>query len=141
MEFFKRIRKKKEYFIKVILSKQLSLLIKIIARTHINKRIEIRHTELLHLFDDYSKTLNYVKGIFVNGAVTIVMFYLKRYKAIYYTLTKYLYSYKTGNMLMSFNNNSSRIMLEDIFNNKKWDELLKPNVYRAIIQIYQNSSY
>ena len=57
----------------------------------------------------------------------------------YYKLTKLGYRYKTGNLLQSFNGESAKEMLSEIIENRYWGEFLKPNVYKAILRLYQES--
>jgi len=135
---FDRIRKKKEHIVKVIMSKQLASLIKLISRTYLKKDIEIHHSELVPLFNDYSKTLYYSIDIIKNLAVIIVAIYVKKYStSFYYTMLKYIYNYKTGVELESFNDRLAKIKLTNIIEERRWGELFNPNVYKAIIHLYQ----
>lgn len=135
---FNIIRKKKEEMIKIVISKQLVSIIRLISKTYLKKDIEIHHSELLSLFDDYSKMLDYSIDIIKNLGVIIGTVYVKKYSAsFYYTMLKYIYNYKTGVELESFNERLAKIKLINIIEGRKWKELFNPNVYKAIIHLYQ----
>lgn len=138
-DLFNVIRKKKEDIIKLIIAKQCTNLIKFFSKTYLNKDISIKHKEILVLFDDYQKTINYSIDVLKNAGLIIAFTYIKNsYPNFYYRVTKYVYTYKTGGeLLTSFNKETATKMLNDIVENKKWSELTKPNVYSAIIYLYQ----
>ncbi len=135
---FIRLRKKKENIIKTILSKQLGSLIKLSSKTYLNRDIEIQDNELVPLFDDYNKTVNYILDIMKNLLIIFLVMYVKKCStSFYYKLTKYIYNYKTGEILESFNEISAKHTLISIIEQKRWHELLNPNSHRAILYLYQ----
>lgn len=137
--FIKHVRKRKQRLIKIVASKQLVTIIKYSSSNLINKDITLEHTELLPLFEDdnYEETMNYMWDIFQTVLITLASCYVKKCSTkFYYKITKYIYKYKTGNTLKSFNEESAKLTLINIIDNKKWNELFKPDVYRASIHLY-----
>lgn len=133
------IRQKKEDIIKLIIAKQCTNLIKFFSKTYLNKDIVIKHKEILILFNDYQKTVQYSVEALKNAGLIIVFTYVKNsYPNFYYQVSKYIYAYKTGgDLTSSFNKDSAIELLNNIVENKRWSELTKPNVYGAIIYLYQ----
>jgi hypothetical protein len=128
----------KETIIKIILAKNLSHIIKYIAKNMLDRDINVKHKELLPIFNDYTNTVSYVTNIFKNTFIVLLMSYLKKnYTNTYYRMTKYLYSYKTGDTLRSFNSDSAKNIILHVIENKQWTQLLKPNIYAAVLQLYQ----
>lgn len=136
--FFERIRKKKEEMVKVVASKQMASLVELSSKTYLHKEIKVHYEEILPLMNNYHATIGYFQDGLKNALLIMLLTYMKKYSSnIYYKTTKYIYKYKTGNMLQSFNTESAKKMLADIIDNKKWGQLVQPNVYRAIFQLYQ----
>jgi hypothetical protein len=135
---FNRIRKKKEHIIKIIISKQLGAIIEMSSNTYLDKQINVDHNELMILFDDYNSTLHHCLDIIKNLSIVLVTMYVKKYSTnFYYKMLKYVYSYKTGNELISFNDRTAKKRLTTIIEHKQWKDLLDPNMYKAIIHLYQ----
>lgn len=135
---FEQIRKKKEQMVKTIVSKQLTGLIESISKTYLKKDIKIHHSELLPLFDNYTNTLNYSIDIIYNILLVFLTIYVKKYStSFYYNMLKYIYNYKTGVELESFNERMAKIKLTTIMEERKWKELLNPNMCKAIVHLYQ----
>jgi hypothetical protein len=137
--FVKHVRKRKERMIKISASKQLVSLIKFSADSYLDKTVDIDHKELIPLFDNdnYETTLVYMWDMFQTSLLILVTCYIKRYSTtFYYKLTKYVYKYKTGNSLKSFNEETAKETLIKIIDNKKWSELFKPDIYKAVFHLY-----
>lgn len=140
LQFFDKIREYKEKVIKVIIAKQFASLIKLFSKIYLNKDTNVKHKELLPLLNSYKNTIHYFQEILKNGLIMLLVTYIKNYSSsFYYKLTKYLYNYKTGDMLVSFNIESAKGLLNDIIDHRSWHELQKPNVYRAIFHLYQTN--
>jgi len=139
--YFLVIIKKKEQFIKKIIAKNLSKIIGIYADIYLDKKIHIKYKELLPLLDDYKRTIEYTYSIIKTALTLILLSKVREYSPnFYYVLSKRLYTYKTGNMLHSFNTNNAKDLLVAMINSRKWDELLKPNVQKAIIELYNSNN-
>lgn len=135
------IRETKEQFIKVIVSKIFAGIIKFYSKLYLDKDVNIKHTEIICLLKDYSHTISYFGNVLKNILIILGLSYIKNYSAsVYYGIIKYIYNYKTGDMLISFNGVSARKCLINIIDNRKWNELTKPNTYKAILYLYQISS-
>lgn len=135
---FHRIIKGKEDIIKFIITKQMAFLIKTMSKNYLQKDVDINHVELLPLFDNYDKTMDYMLDIIKNSLIIFLTSYIKQYSSkLSYKLMKYAYNYKTGDILKSFNEKTARNDLLDIIENKKWKLLLDPNVFRASLYLYQ----
>lgn len=140
LNFFDTIRAYKEKVIKTIIAKQFASLIRVFSKVYLNKETNVKHKELMPLFDSYKDAIYYFQEIFKNGLIMLLVTYIKNYSSnFYYKLTKYLYNYKTGDMLVSFNNESAKGLLNDIIDHRSWHELKKPNVYRAIFHLYETN--
>jgi hypothetical protein len=137
---FDKIRERKEYLIKLIVSKQLSNLIKKSAFIYLDREIEINHKEILPILKSYSDTITYLQYVLKNTLIMLLVSYVKKYSTkFYYKMLKYVYNYKTGNTLESYNKESAKKMLSSIIDNKQWHELMKPNIYRAIFLLFQTN--
>ena len=127
-EWFNIIRKKKEEFVKIFISKQCAQVIKFFSKIYLNKNIEIKYKEIIPLLNNYQESLNYFFDGLKNLLVILLLEYIKKCSPnFYYRVTKYIYNYKTGETLASFNSLSAKKTLNDIIDKKRWDELLKPN--------------
>jgi hypothetical protein len=138
-DVFSIIIKKKEDFVKIIIAKKFASIIKFISKIYLNKDINVKYKELLPLLNNYKNTVSYFVTVLKNSLIILLMFYIKNYSPKFYYSIKYFYTYKTGDMISSFNANSAKKTLSNIIDNKQWDELLKPNVYRAIFHLYQEN--
>lgn len=138
-KFFEIIRQKKELFIKTVLAKILTSIIKFCAKVYLNKEdINVKHTEIMEILKDYQETSGYFFSILKSMGIIFGMSYIKNCApSMYYGLIKYIYNYKTGEMISSFNNNKAKYLISDIIENKKWYELTKANTFKAIIHLYQ----
>lgn len=135
---FLRIRLIKEQFIKIIISKIFTYIIKFYSKLYLNKDVNIKYHEIIILFEDYRDTVNYFQNVLKNILIILGLSYVKSYSTkMYYGIIKYIYNYKTGDMLISFNGLSAKQCLINIIDNKKWHELSKPNAYKAILYLYQ----
>lgn len=137
-DIFSIIKKEKEKMVKIIISKQFAQLINFFSKIYLNKDINIKHKELLSLLNNYKDTIDYFFIVLKNVLIILLLLYIKNYSPnFYYRITKYIYNYKSKEMLISFNAESAKNMLVNIIDNKQWIELLKPNVYKAIFYLYQ----
>ena len=137
-DIYNFIKKKKEHVVRIILTKQLAYLIKLFSRIYLDKEISVKYNELLPLLKNYKESIQYMIAALKNAALMILLVYIKNYSSnFYYKITKYIYNYKSGEILVSFNSSSAKQMLIDIIDKKKWHELQKPNVYKAILYLYQ----
>ncbi len=140
-KIFKMIRKKKELFVKIIIAKILSIIIKFYSKTYLQKKIKnFKHTELLYMLSDYKEAINSFSFVLKNFAIILALSYVKKYSTkTYYDIIKYVYNYKTGELLNSFSDNGAKDYLIDIVENKKWYEFKKTNTYNAMWHVYQMS--
>ena len=139
--YFQIIREKKELYVKIIISKILASILKFYSKIYLDKDVKIKHKEILCLFDDYWETVNYFIEVVKNIGIILALSYIKDYSiSLYYGVIKYIYNYKTGNMLSSFNSESAKKYLISIIDDHKWIELKKPNTYKAILHLYQINS-
>ncbi len=138
---FKVIRKKKELFVKTIIAKILSIIIKFYSKTYLHKKIKnFKHTELLYMLSDYKEAISSFSFVLKNFAIILALSYVKKYSTkTYYDIIKYVYNYKTGELLNSFSDNGAKDYLIDIVENKKWYEFKKTNTYNAMWHVYQMS--
>lgn len=135
---FEKVRQIKEKMVKIIIAKQFATVIKRVSKFILDKDIVVKHKELLPLLDNYKNSVNYFLEAIKNGLIVLLLSYVKNNAAkTYYRLTKYFYAYKTGDTLKSFNAVSAKKTLLQVVENKEWDQFKKPNVYSAILQLYQ----
>ena len=141
-DIFKVVIKKKEDMMKVIIAKQIANSIKFTSKIYLNKNINVKHKELLPILDDYEKMTDYFGEIFKNTLIILLLVYIKNKCSanLYYIIIKNVVGYKTGGMLESFNTESAKTKLNDIVEMKKWEELLKPDIYKAIFHLYQENN-
>jgi len=125
----------KETIIKIMMAKQIKLFLSYYSKTYLNKNIKIKYTELLPFIDDYNNILSLFFNILKNS---LLLFLLSKAKNnnYYYELIKYIYNYKTGELINSYNYDSARTYLISTMENKRWEELSKPNIYKAIFHLY-----
>jgi hypothetical protein len=140
-EMFQSVRKKKELLIKIIISKIFTAIIKIYTKVYLDKNVEIKHSEILILLKDYRDSVNYFFDVLKNLLIMFGLSYVKNYSApLYYNIIKYIYNYKTGDLLASYNTDTAKGYLLHIVDNRKWDDLAKPNTYKAMMHLYQNNN-
>ncbi|MCJ7636118.1 MAG: hypothetical protein MUO21_01360, partial [Nitrososphaeraceae archaeon] len=136
---FEIIRNKKELFVKTILAKTLTSIIKFCAKVYLNKEdINVKYTEIMEILKDYHETVGYFITVLKSLAVILGLSYVKSCApSMYYGIIKYIYNYKTGEMISSYNPESAKHLISDIIENKKWYELTKVNTFKAIVYLYQ----
>lgn len=136
-DLYNDIKRKKEYIVKMLTAKMFSISIRFLSKTYLDRDVRVKSRELIPLLDNYDNTINYILEVGKSVGLTFALAYVKKYSPnFYYKIMTYVYNQKTGNMLVSYNEISAKRMLNDIINRKKWDELLKPNVYKAIVSLY-----
>ena len=136
--FFEIIRKKKELFVKTIIAKSLTSITKYCSRVYLNKEADLHYTEIMEILKDYTETISYFLTVLKSLLVIFGLSYVKNYApSMYYGIIKYIYNYKTGEMLTSHNYDSAKHFISDIIDNKKWYELTKANTFKAIVCLYQ----
>ncbi len=143
-KIYSKIRQRKKIIIKTILSKQLALLVKFTSKTYLNKNISIKHTELLPLFNDYDKTVSHLQTVIKNTVIALILAYIRQYpKVMMYKMLKYIYNYKTGNNVKSFEGPGGTVKakyeLSKMINDKSWSDLLNTKIYSAMLCLYQNN--
>ncbi len=137
-ELFQAIIRKKEELIKIIIAKQSAFMIKLFAKMYLHKDVDIKYKELLPLLSNYDEATQYASELAKNLGMILLLVYIKNQSPnFYYRLTKYIYNYKTGDMLVSFNTDTAKITLSTIIDNKQWSDILKPNTCKAIFHLYQ----
>lgn len=140
-KLFRIIREKKELLVKIIVSKFFTTIIKIYSKIYLDRNIDIKYSELLVLLTDYKDTVQYFCDVLKNLLIMLGLSYIKIYSTpLYYNIIKYIYNYKTGDLIASYNVTSAKSYLLDIIDNRKWNELIKPNTCKAIMYIYQINS-
>lgn len=138
--FFKVIRDKKEMMIKICVAKILTILIKFYSKIYLKKKIKnFKYTELIYLLSDYKETVGYFYDIIKNFLIIMFLSYIKKYSTkYYYDIVKYVYNYKTGELLDSFSgNNDAKEYLINIIENKQWHKFKKTNTYNAMLKVYE----
>ena len=137
-KIFLKIKEAKEMIVKIIIAKIFTKIIKFYSKLYLEREIKINYEEILILLKDYNETLNHFYSVLKNTLLILLLSYVKNYSSkTYYKLIKYVYNYKTGELINSYNDNNAKYYLIDILDNKKWDAFTKPNTYKAIIQLYQ----
>jgi hypothetical protein len=137
-KLFQIIREKKELIIKITVAKLFVTLTKFSAKNYLDRDINIKYTEILILLKDYKDTINYFLDVLKNIGLILLLTYIKNYsQKMYYGIIKYVYNYKTGDLLQSYNTISAKQHIISIIDNKKWYELTKANTYKAILHLYQ----
>ena len=140
-EIYRYIERKKQNIIKSIVSKQIIKIIKIISEVYVKKKIEIEKEEIIRILDNNEKMIEGFKIVMKNSIIVIFMLYIKKYtNKLYYVLIKQIYNYKTGDILESYNTSSAKEKILYMIEKKKWEEILKPNIYKAIIHLYDNNT-
>lgn len=137
---FKYIRKKKEFCIKLLIAKLLSVLMTVYSKIYLERDVHINDNEFMNILKDYKETLDYFLEVVKNCVAILGLAYVKKYSVrMYYTIIKYIYNYKTGEFLETYNKDSAKKYLINIIDNKRWIDLKKPNTYKAMIYLYQNN--
>lgn len=140
-KLFDIIKDKKELLVKIIISKIFARIVKFYSKLYLEKDISIKYYEILCFLKDYRETLNHFINVLKNLVFIFLLLYAKNYSAtLYYGIIKYIYNYKTGESLESFNLNNAKSLLIDIIDNRRWSELNKPQAYRAMLCLYQMSN-
>jgi hypothetical protein len=135
------ITKIKQQIVKVLFSKFLTILVKKFSLAYLNKNVQVSYTEVTHLFDNYDKTVTYFSHILKNGLTILLFRSLKNYLTKYnYTIAKYFYNYKFGDVLKSFNEISAKNKLLVIVNGKIWEKLLEVDTFAAVYCLYESSN-
>jgi len=138
-KWFNKIKLIKEKFIKIIIAKQIASLIKLFSKYYLNKpTVNVKHKDILPLLKNYDQAKGYFWDVLKNTLVALLLLYVKTCSTkFYYRLLKVFYKYKTGDALKSFNERAAKSMLIDIIDNKRWKDLLQPNVFRALFYLWQ----
>lgn len=135
---FNLIRSVKEKIVKTVIAKQFTKIIKTVSKSYLDKDVALKHRELLPLLDNYKGAVDSFLEVLKNGLLVLLLSYLRKSATkTYYRLTKYFYSYKTGDTLKSFNADSAKKTLLTVIETKDWGQFKKPNVYSAILQLHQ----
>lgn len=138
LELFTNAIKKKQELVKIIIAKQSAFMVKLFSKIYLHRDVNISHNDLLPLLSNYDEALEYSSELVKNLGVILLLAYIKTQSPnFYYRLTKYVYNYKTGDMLVSFSSETAKITLCNILDNKQWGEIIKPNTCKAIFHLYQ----
>lgn len=138
-KLFDVIKERKEYMAKIIISKILTMVIKFYSKLYLDRDLNLKNSEILELLKDYKEALNCLSDVVKNSFIILLLSYAKSYASIYYGIIKYAYNYKTGDLLTSYNTISAKQHLINIIDNRKWNELSKPNAYKAMLCLYQTN--
>lgn len=131
------IDEEKRKFVKIIICKQLAIAINTLSNICIDKNPEINHSELLFLFDDYEKTTNNFLTFLKNFLVISLVHYTKKNTTKFYSgLLKYVYSYKTGDLIESLDLSTAKKRFTNVIINRKWKSLSDAQILQSIIYIY-----
>lgn len=137
-QLFIKITETKELIVKIIIAKIFVKIIKFYSKLYLERDIKLKYEEILILLKDYNESLNHFYSVLKNTLLILLLSYVKNYSSkTYYKLIKYVYNYKTGELINSYTDNNAKYYLIDVIDNKKWEVLAKPNTYKAIIQLYQ----
>lgn len=127
---YSRVGFYKEKLIKIIASKIFVMVI----RKYLDRKVKISWKDI---------------GISSEGVLMILkpiliaiglMGIKRRFKTVYYAITKYLYTFKYGEIINSFNEEMAKELLIINIRQKNWEEFLKPNTCGAIIYLIQNKN-
>lgn len=140
-EYFKIIRAQKELLIKLAIAKILSIIIKFYSNIYLKKKIKnFKYTELTYLLSDYKESLGYFYDVIRNFTIILILSYVKKYSTKhYYDIIKYIYGYKTGELLDSFREDGAKDYLIEIIEKKQWHKFKNMNTYNAMLRVYQMS--
>ena len=138
-KYYGLVKTKKEHYIKIICAKLFALAIKKISKIYLHEKIKIKYTELLPFITNYKDAVNYILEVLKNIAIILIIGLIRRNcKTLYYRMTKYLYVYKSGETLTTFNDKTSIELLQTTIKQRQWSEFLKPNIYGALIYLFNN---
>lgn len=138
-KIYKIIKKKKEYIIKLIVSKQISGIIKHVSNDYLDERIIIDSKEIIPLFDEYDKVIRNYKEVLKNIIIICLFTYLKNYSDLYYKISKLVYNRKSNESIESYNIETSRASIINILKTKQWNKFLELNTFGAIFHIISKS--
>lgn len=136
-EIIDYIKIEKKRFFKIVICKQVAIVINTISTVCIDKNPEISFTELLYLLDDYDNIVNNFITFLKNFCIVSIVHYArKRTGSVYSKLISYVYTYKTGNMLESIDYSTAKNRFTDVIVNRKWKKLLDDDILQSIIYMY-----
>lgn len=144
-DFYRPIRKYKKHIVKVLLSELMASMIKSYAKMYLTprvdmKNVDVKYTDIMPVFDKYSEITTYIIDVLKNTLLIFGLSHVKVYSSkLYYKMLKYAYNYKTGDMLVSFNKDTATRCLQELIESRNWSQLSKPNVFKAIIHLYQTN--
>jgi hypothetical protein len=140
-EIYADIKRRKEHIIKLLAAKMFATAIRFLSKTYLNRDDKVKSREVFPLLDNYDNTTGYLIEVGKNVGIMLALTYIKSYSPnFYYRIVTYYYNRRSGNILMSYNELSAKRMLNNIIDQKKWEELLKPNVYKAMFSLYHIES-
>lgn len=135
--FFILIDDEKNKFFKIILCKNLSVTVNTLSKICINIEPKIKYAELLFLFDDYNKTVDNILNFFKNFLLLSLLHYARKNSNILYSnIIKYVYNYKTGELLESIDLKTAKNNFKNVIIKREWNKLLTSELLQSIIYIY-----
>ena len=138
---FQIVRCQKELMIKHVIAKFFTVIIKFYGKLYLNHNVKVKHVDIMPLLVDYKMTVGLFGDVLLNLLKMFGLSYVKKYSTgAYYAAIKYVYGYKTGEMLSSFDDNSAKNYLLLLIQDKKWKEFMKPNTCKALLHVYQTSA-
>ncbi len=127
----------KRRFFKIIICKQVAIVINTLSYVCIDRDPQISFSELLYLLDDYDNIVNnfvtFLKNFFI---VSIIHYARKKSRSIYGKMISYFYTYQTGNVLESIDYSTAKRRFTDVIVNKRWSKLLDDDILQSIIYMY-----
>jgi len=136
-ETIKYVEIEKKRFFKIIICKQVAIVINTLSYICIDKDPRISFSELLYLLDDYDNIVNnfitFLKNFFI---VSVIHYARKKSSSIYSKMISYFYTYQTGNILESIDYSTAKRRFTDVIVNKKWSKLLDDDILQSIIYMY-----
>jgi len=138
LPLFKTMIKAKEYFIKSVISQIILSIIKFYTKLYLHQDIKIKGREIMILLNNYTETIEHFVNIGKNFLLINILSYFRNLSpVIYYGFIKYIYNYKSNEILISYNNEDAKQYLQTIIQNRKWHEFTKLNSYKAMLCLYQ----
>ena len=153
--YMKKIESVRKKIVIELLSKQLAGVLNNVAKNFLGRKkrkkrgsdkkekIEkiVVYTDVIHLFDDYNRTLSNIGTIVKNTLVVVIMTYLRISRPYSHSVVKRIYSYKTGENIEAITKKDAKVLLNKIFDDKEWDKLLEPDFIQALVMLYLNDEF
>lgn len=137
-DFIRMLLRQKKYIIKILIAKQASSGIKYFVKIYLHRDVKIKIKDIMPLLNNYDKTIENTKEFIKSVIISIIFIGVKRYSSNYYGISKYIYSYKTGETMTSFSGDieNAKKFINDIIDNKEWELFTKQCTQNAMYEIY-----